>query len=895
VALLIGVTLASTFFAGIDIKANHTAKQAIDQQLRRIYYDMAADISSSNVTNIFAGENIVSKIGGAADVEVLSTGSNIARPLNESQQNYLVPARLCGIRNDSHVYAGWLNKPAEGMGENETYVYEHSPLASRVKPGDTIQMNLSQGISLKLTVKGLAQLNEEALSIAKAEIYPYWVESFGGSQADLLIVDWQKTALKSLKLLQTSIMIYLDRESLIAPWDVDSSISRIRTIQNQIENELATIGLNTAVSNNLESTLASFRFTSMTIRFAFTFVSLPVFFMAWYMGTTVSKVSYNQRRHEIGLLLTKGFSKRQVLEVFFIETLMIGLFGGLLGVLFGFLLNPFFTQFDAASPLNPHVVSEYTLTLTVAFGIIIAFFSTYSSARKAAQLSTTEALREYLPMEEEKPHRKKWIWAAFILGAYKLAVYILGINVTAEMTNIIFRSGNFVVFLLVGLFMFVDLTLTFIGPLLFFWGFTKLFIQSSLKFQELTARAARFAGDLSVLATRNVRRNPARYAELAFLIALIVGYSVQVTGQFASESDFAVRQIRSQVGADVAVQLGYASGASQILRNIVANISQAVHNATIDYSFYAYSTSGANLRIVAVDPQAWPKSAFYENEWFSGNDVTSAFDSLSKANDTIILERGIAKAYKLNIGDSIALSSGLSHVSLKVVGFFGPELTSAQEQAIVDYRSSQFWSIVPEGFLSSFNSPTSVYTRILIKLKADANGTQVANSIRNLNESDIVLVDSFDEKWKTAQSDVITMNTLDVQRLGIIFAVLSASVGTALVSVVSMKERGREATIMSVKGLSYKQLVVMFLTENLALVTFAVVLGLGVGLIVLRGNVSAATSNIVELVQRRIIFPLDMSLLLVSCVGLIFFSTILPILLMSRKYVTKLERMVRLR
>jgi hypothetical protein len=35
--------------------------------------------------------------------------------------------------------------------------------------------------------------------------------------------------------------------------------------------------------------------------------------------------------------------------------------------------------------------------------------------------------------------------------------------------------------------------------------------------------------------------------------------------------------------------------------------------------------------------------------------------------------------------------------------------------------------------------------------------------------------------------------------------------------------------------------------------------------------------------------------MLTSCIALIFAATILPIVIMSRRYVTKLERMVRLR
>jgi len=157
-------------------------------------------------------------------------------------------------------------------------------------------------------------------------------------------------------------------------------------------------------------------------------------------------------------------------------------------------------------------------------------------------------------------------------------------------------------------------------------------------------------------------------------------------------------------------------------------------------------------------------------------------------------------------------------------------------------------------------------------------------------------VQSFAERWKETQSNVYTVGLLDIQRLGTFFAILAASVGTALVSVVSMKERGREATIMSVRGLSYKQLLIMFLTENLALVMFSVILGLFVGFITLYGNISSNNSFLSNaLILRRLVFTADSALTLVSCLALILCSTILPIVIMSRRYVTKLERMVRLR
>ena len=80
--------------------------------------------------------------------------------------------------------------------------------------------------------------------------------------------------------------------------------------------------------------------------------------------------------------------------------------------------------------------------------------------------------------------------------------------------------------------------LTYIGPVLFFWGVTKLLIQNSLKFQQAITKLSRVMGDFGSLAAKNVRRNPARIAAIAFLIAFIIGYGVQVNGQIASQQDY---------------------------------------------------------------------------------------------------------------------------------------------------------------------------------------------------------------------------------------------------------------------------------------------------------------------------------------------------------------------
>ncbi|HEX9261596.1 MAG TPA: ABC transporter permease, partial [Candidatus Bathyarchaeia archaeon] len=340
-----------------------------------------------------------------------------------------------------------------------------------------------------------------------------------------------------------------------------------------------------------------------------------------------------------------------------------------------------------------------------------------------------------------------------------------------------------------------------------------------------------------------------------------------------------------------------ATKAGPIMENIVANVSD-IQNSTLECILLQ---EYAGTQIKTIDPDSWLATAYYEKEWFDGARFEEAFNQLRTNNQTIILERRLAEQNELDVGDEIGIDFRSGPRKLKIVALFGPE---ASESGLTQpFYTVPTWSYVPRNLFNMSSPYSDAYVaenfevKILLKLDQGANGTQTAESIRNL-DLEIYGAESIDEQWIKTQANPYGNNSLqllDVQRLGVVFAVLAASVGTALISLVSLRERSREATLMSVRGLSYRQLIWMFLTENLAVVTFAVVLGLVVGFIIVLGNVASANAAISELVKRRFVFPSDAVVTVVSCISLIFASAILPVIVMSRQYVTKLERMIRLK
>lgn len=914
-ALLLGVVLATTFFAGINIGADTTAKAALNQQLSQVQVDLTASKwygSKLTSTNWTTAAEKVALVSGVTDTEIISRADWYKEPAEEDFTFF----EIAGILDNSQVYDG-LNvvSGATSLQENETYVWTGSEDADTLKVDDILMFNFTfwngtaervQSIGLQLKVAGFVDLDEEAYNLVSEQswkgdgrvVYPSSIARFG----NLLLVSWERTFARLLDTkynidpsfpFSTRILIFLNREEVINPWDIGASQETVNRIVLQIDNEVAEFDL--VVNNNLQYALNTYQFVSLGMRISFLVVALPVFFVAWYVGTTVSDVSFNLRRREIGLLSVKGFSSGQLFRLFLSESLLIGVFGGLLGVGLSFLLSPLFvsvvgSEFSGATPvLTPEVTA-----LAVIFGTGITLLSTFRPSRRAAKLPAVDALKEYMYVEEAKPYRQKWPWAALLLGGYKVAMFLLGINLMQTFMGGPPPTSNIFLIILLGAWMIIDSALTPIGPLLFFWGFTKIFIRGSLGFQELVTRTAKFLGDLGTLATKNVRRNPARAASVAFLIAMIIGYGFQTVGVLASEEDYIVRQVKASVGADISVSLATLANATSVMGNITD--LPGVASATLEYHFNG-ETSYQSLTLFAVPPQEWLSTAYFENEWFSGSHVTTAFQQMSIDNNTIILERAIASSLDLEVGDSLTLDIGYTTVALRVVGFFGPETGGESPQILRPgefYIGSQFRSYVPTGLYNSLDDTLYASGRILVRLEPNSNGTSVATQIRDLDLSDVNYVECVEEQLEQRESNLLLSGTTNIQRIGVIFAVAAASVATGLVALVSLQERRKEVTMMNVRGFSFKQLVTMLLAENLAIVLFAATLGVVVGLIIVHGSISALNATpIPTLVSHRMVFPPDATLILSASLILVFISSIIPIITVTKRHVSKLERVVR--
>jgi len=353
------MTLAATFFGGINVAADTVGKQALDAQLANTPVDMQLRPFSLD-----GGGSLNSSVRGLISNLQRIDGVSAAEPVGTSTLfNTTFFTAVTGIQDGSSLYQHMtLVSGRKTLHANETLINSDSQQAQNFpvngKVTYALYTNSSRKYSVTLTVVGSVSLDSVAVNTLGVSNYYQQFPGNPGSitgnpQISTLIISWEQTFLPVLAKnyssfstgnfsrfysLSAQVNVYLDRDRLISPFAIESSISSVQQIDARIANLAQQYGFSS--SDSLLGQLQAFSSTIFSLRLTFTAVSIPVFFMAWYVGRTVSQSSFNLRRKEIGLLLTRGFTRTQLVRHFVTEGLIVGLLAGLAGIALAYVLNP---------------------------------------------------------------------------------------------------------------------------------------------------------------------------------------------------------------------------------------------------------------------------------------------------------------------------------------------------------------------------------------------------------------------------------------------------------------------------------------------------------------------------------------------------------------------------
>jgi len=95
-----------------------------------------------------------------------------------------------------------------------------------------------------------------------------------------------------------------------------------------------------------------------------------------------------ERTKEIGIMKAVGATNKMIMQIFLIESGIIGLVGGVLGLVFSYLISRLISELGVPSQIKPEVMIG-----ALAFSFIVGVVAGYVPAKNAAKLDAVESLR----------------------------------------------------------------------------------------------------------------------------------------------------------------------------------------------------------------------------------------------------------------------------------------------------------------------------------------------------------------------------------------------------------------------------------------------------------------------------------------------------------------------
>ncbi|QGA69137.1 ABC transporter permease [Sulfolobus sp. E11-6] len=243
-----------------------------------------------------------------------------------------------------------------------------------VQPGSTIILKLSNGNTVPLTVYGILRPSESVVI---------------GDTSDVIFIPLSEA--KALVNPPGYFLVVLQGSSI-------SEVNTITTLLNYIYGNSLTVTTIQQAISSVQVIITSFSFLVILIGSISLFVGA-----VGIMGITLARVY--QRTREIGIMKTVGLTTRQVLLVFLLEALIVGVLGGIVGltltVMGTYVMDINGIPFNAGSSNGSNlivVIRPFLSMSDVGISILIALVTSIIAgiypAWKASKLTVIEAVRK---------------------------------------------------------------------------------------------------------------------------------------------------------------------------------------------------------------------------------------------------------------------------------------------------------------------------------------------------------------------------------------------------------------------------------------------------------------------------------------------------------------------
>jgi putative ABC transport system permease protein len=533
--------------------------------------------------------------------------------------------------------------------------------------------------------------------------------------------------------------------------------------------------------------------------FLLVFGFIAVFVGSFLIFNTFS-ITVAQRISEFGMLRTLGASRRQILRSVLAESAAIGLAGGLIGILGGFvvakLINALFEALGADLPTTSQQLETRTVLVSLAVGLLVTLVSSLIPALRSTRVPPIAALHAFSPAPSRR-RRLVYLGLSIVLSVAGVALVLAGLlgGGSAGTSAGLIGIGAVVVVFAVSLF-----TPRLVPPLARTagWPLERL--------RRLTGRLAR----------ENAQRNPSRTAVTAAalmigvaLVAFVLVFAAGLKSTVAQvvDENFAGGLVIQNSDGFSPIPNGAAKAAEKVPGvDLVATIRGAQAKVVEN------GVDGGKTQVSAPTPDI---GETVKIEWKHGG--PSALRDL--ADDEAIVSDSFASSHGLRLGDSFQLltQSG-AEPRFKVVGEFDSKLGVFGDVLVTQPVMAR-----------EFRQTQDLIDFVAVEDGADAEKVQalLTKGAEALFPTTEVLNQ---QELKESREEQINQLVFLVFAL-LAFAILISLFGIANTLALSIHERTRELGMLRAIGMSRRQVRTMIRYEAVITALIGAILGLILGVV----------------------------------------------------------------
>lgn len=594
-------------------------------------------------------------------------------------------------------------------------------------------------------------------------------------------------------------------------------------MKNQFEEEYPGIRINglreiSILESNIETYMQS---RILTV------VVFPVLIMSLILTVFASEDSVSRRKGEISALRSKGASFNQIFATFIWESILLTLFGFLVGVATSILMAPLISSSTSLFVFDPEKYSHFFQNLhippisLIIGGAIALYLPAAYLFHVARRVDVTEIGQSTGGFEEEETDQelRGWYYAAILgitlIGLVVVPTYLKPVG-TSALSGILLAT-----------------------VLLFFMAYVGSKAMR-LVTAKLSERSGFLLGEKRLYLTQSLRRRKGRFIPLLVILTLTITTTTMVLIQASSFQTTVNNELDYSIGADLRVEcdpkpLSY----NETLLNC-----SGVTKSTPILQLRA-KVAETDVFLEGVNPMQYLEIGHFRPETFLSKTANAVMTDLSKTTNGIVISSYYASIWNKSVGDDISIDIITENEtiwsSFKITGIMksAPSLGfAAPNQNSQPSFGAQFgfqvglggFALVNIDYLSSL-SQVETSELFLADATPDADLKSIVDTLSKEKNTRVYSLSTFDLE---AESYPIWLFLSGIQGLTAITSILCAAMGISAITLFlgsAVSDRKEEYAIFRALGGTRRQVVEMVFGEFSGSVLAAILVSLLLGFV----------------------------------------------------------------